>query len=89
MMVLKAGLKSPGCRLLRIQLLEDEVDGHIYCIICRAIDSEGRLQGVQEWTAQGVQKTSLHSLITSYRKMSRQLSVWSLFTKPNNCAGGG
>ena len=34
-------------------MLEDEVEGHVYCIVDRSVDSVGELQGVQERVCDG------------------------------------
>ena len=34
-------------------MLEDEVEGHIHCIVYRSVDSVGKLQGVQESVCDG------------------------------------
>ena len=34
-------------------MLEDEVEGHVYCIVNRSVDSVGELQGVQERVCDG------------------------------------
>ncbi len=51
MMVLKAELKSkkqdPHVSPLSIQMLQDEVQFHVDCIINRPVCSVGKLQGVQ------------------------------------------
>ncbi len=30
-------------------MLEDEAEGHVYCIVYRPVGFVGELQGVQEW----------------------------------------
>eukprot|EP00064_Thunnus_orientalis_P003907 superscaffoldBa00000338_g3918 len=45
--------KDPGIGSCSVQVLEDEVEGHVYCIIHRPVGSVGELQGVQEWVCDG------------------------------------
>ncbi|XP_042292121.1 uncharacterized protein LOC121913527 [Thunnus maccoyii] len=51
--------KDPGIGSCSVQVLEDEVEGHVYCIIHRPVGSVGELQGVQEWVCDGFKLQSL------------------------------
>ena len=49
--------QDPGVGPCRVQVLEDEVEGYVFCIVHRPVGSAGALQRVSG-TAQGAQRTS-------------------------------
>src|SRR4029434_10371696 len=45
--------QDPGVGSCGVQVLENEVKGHVYCIVYRPVGSVGKLQGVQERVSDG------------------------------------
>ncbi len=45
--------QDPGIGSCGVKVLEDEVEGHVYCIVYRLVGSVGELQGIQEWVSDG------------------------------------